>query len=186
MICFVFVKHCGLKGKNCKIGKGIDGKERIHERTVKIVNALRSFIFCCILCQFVQVNAQVQDQITYPLYYTYRTGDDAAWAHPEYDDRDWLQVKTATFPHDAWQGIGWFRYLIEVDSTLSGVPLGISVAQRGAAEIYLNGKRLYQLGTVGSSKEEKSVFSILPLCSMPSAAVSSGGRCPTIFVRSWY
>ena len=138
------------------------------------MNAIRSFIFCCILCQFVQVDAQVQDKITYPLHYTYRTGDDAAWAHPEYDDRDWLQVKTGTFPHDAWQGIGWFRYLLEVDSTLSGVPLGISVAQRGAAEIYLDGDRLYQFGEAGSSKEEERVGSYWNLRNFSFASDSSG------------
>ena len=133
-------------------------------------------IFCYLLCHLTRVvGAEFQDgQITYPEFYSHKAGDDVAWAQPHYDDSEWAQVENETFPSDGWQGISWFRFALEVDSTLSGVPLGISVSQRGAAEIYLNGKRLYQLGKVGSSKEEEQAGSYWNLrnFSLPTGLVT--------------
>jgi serine phosphatase RsbU (regulator of sigma subunit) len=87
----------------------------------------------------------------------FRSGDNQAWADPEYDDSEWELVvpllRAEDLPAGGWKGIGWFRLPVMVDSSLWGVPLSIFVEQAGASEIYLNGRRLFALGAVGTSTE---------------------------------
>jgi len=93
----------------------------------------------------------------------YHFGDDSAWANPDYDDHDWKIVDPMLppneYPHIDWQGIGWFRVHLKVDSSLWDTPLSIFIRQSGASEVYLNGKLLYQFGTVGNSKTSEVIFS---------------------------
>jgi len=82
----------------------------------------------------------------------YHAGDDTAWADPEFDDRSWETTNTRfqpiNPPKSGWNGIGWFRLHVAVDSTLWDRPLALNVGQlRGAAEIS-------QFGKVGSSQRD--------------------------------
>jgi serine phosphatase RsbU (regulator of sigma subunit) len=92
----------------------------------------------------------------------FRSGDDPGWADPEYDHEQWESVnpllRSEDFPAAGWNGVGWFRLPVTVDSSLWGVPLSIFVEQAGASEIYLNGRRLFSLGTVGSSAREEKPY----------------------------
>ena len=89
----------------------------------------------------------------------YHPGDNTEWARPDFDDSDWAQIKHLTFPHENWQGIGWFRYALEVDSTLWHVPLGLFIGNIfGGAEFYLDGKLLHQFGRVVDSKQEEEAY----------------------------
>ena len=87
----------------------------------------------------------------------YQSGDDPAYAGAAFDDSDWVQAS----PHqsdstwtDDWPGIGWFRLPIRTDSTVKEEVVGLQLIQFGAAEVYLNGNFLYQVGEVGSSAGE--------------------------------
>jgi hypothetical protein len=107
--------------------------------------------------------SQLEGKIVYPNFYKYHTGDDTTWAQPEFDDSDWEQIEIDEFPLDRWQGIGWFRYVLEVDSVLQNSPLGLAMEYAGAIEFYLDGKLLYQFGKVGISKEDEKPY----ITSMP-------------------
>ncbi|MFQ5648942.1 MAG: ATP-binding protein [bacterium] len=115
-----------------------------------------TFLFCGFFALPAQLaRAQLEEQIVFPKFYTFHAGDPAGrdWAQPDFDDNDWLRVDSHSFPLDDWQGIGWFRFVYEVDSTLWYRPLGLSMNYAGAVEFYLDGELLYQFGTVGNSKE---------------------------------
>ena len=86
-------------------------------------------------------------------YWAYHPGDDEGWASPMYDDSGWMPA-SSVFDEEVWQGIGWFRLAVRVDSTLWDRPLAAIIDQRGAAEVYLNGTRIYALGRVGVEGEE--------------------------------
>jgi len=102
-----------------------------------------------------------------PLLFRYHAGDDPAeaglWADPEFDDRSWETTNTwfqpINPPKSGWNGIGWFRLHLVVDSTLWNRPLALNVDRlRGAAEIYLDGTLLAQFGKVGSSQRNEEGY----------------------------
>ena len=79
---------------------------------------------------------------------------------------------------DGWKGIGWFRLHLKVDSTLLGEPMGIRVRYFGDSEIYLDGKLLFEYGTVDrNSQEEKRFYPQYP------QAVTFSGENHVIAVR---
>jgi serine phosphatase RsbU (regulator of sigma subunit) len=78
-------------------------------------------------------------------------GDNPEWASPDYDDSDWDYMSTYLSEFDLafthWEGTGWFRIHIEVDSSLIHVPVALlSETHNGASEIYFNGEKLFEIG----------------------------------------
>jgi class 3 adenylate cyclase len=111
---------------------------------------------CFFLLQItLPAHAQLEGKVVLPQFYKYHAGDDTTWAQPEFDDNAWEQMKIDSFPIASWQGLGWFRYAVEVDSTLWNEPLGLAMKYTGAVEFYLDGKLLYQFGKVGTSQEDE-------------------------------
>ena len=92
----------------------------------------------------------------------YHAGDDSVWANPDYDDSNWDTLKTrmtvSNTPENFWKGIGWFRTNIRIDSSLINQPIAFLVSQFGASEIFLNGKMIKKLGTIGKTLEEETPF----------------------------
>jgi serine phosphatase RsbU (regulator of sigma subunit) len=92
----------------------------------------------------------------------YHSGDDSEWANPKYDDKSWDATCPCILsnhkPQGGWNGIGWFRIHVWVDSSLWGVPLAFDLKQMGATEVYLDGRLLYTIGDVGQSKEDEKTL----------------------------
>ncbi len=92
----------------------------------------------------------------------YHPGDNKDWASPEFDDSEWEITNTwlrpNNLPKSGWNGIGWFRLDLVVDSTLWNRPLALNVHQLGASEIYLDGRLVAQFGKVGSSMRDEEVY----------------------------
>ena len=89
----------------------------------------------------------------------FKAGDNHVWANPAYVDSSWQKTSTYLGPSELsfidWQGIGWFRFHFKVDSTLVGYPLALIAEQHyGASEIYLDGKKLYEIGKVSVFSDE--------------------------------
>lgn len=75
--------------------------------------------------------------------------DDPAFASPDFKDSTWIPISTTLTESDLqiidWNGKGWFRLHLNIDSTLVGTPLMLDELQRaGSTEFWLNGKQLYQ------------------------------------------
>ena len=95
-----------------------------------------------------------RDQIIYLTdQWKYFPGDDEQFAKPGYDDSDWGQISTyltsLDFAFAEWQDVGWFRLDVYVDSSLADRPLALLIEKHlGASEFYLNGDKLFSLGTI--------------------------------------
>ena len=91
----------------------------------------------------------------------YLPGDDPAWASPTYNDSSWLSASTVlakgAMPEGGWFGIGWFRLHLRVDSTLIGAPLSFRVANMGALELYLDGKKVKSFGRVAQDGQKERI-----------------------------
>lgn len=92
----------------------------------------------------------------------YHTGDSAIWASKDFDDSKWDTVKTRLQVNDSllniWNGIGWFRKYIKIDSSLQNKTIGLIFAQDGASEIYLNGALVHKFGKVDSTVEGEEIY----------------------------
>jgi serine phosphatase RsbU (regulator of sigma subunit) len=80
----------------------------------------------------------------------YHPGDNKEWAKLDFDDSSWEfvnpELRPNELPKSGWQGVGWFRLHIVVDSTLINKPLGLSIWQAGASQLYLDGTLIYAFG----------------------------------------
>jgi serine phosphatase RsbU (regulator of sigma subunit) len=115
--------------------------------------------------------------------WNYKAGDDSAWAKKDYDDSGWERIKPRLSGEELkkinWTGIGWFRNHIYVDSVFNNKPFGFYFVCTGAADIYLDGKFLYALGKVSSSKEDE----IIDLDYMPKFIQFGPGTDHVLAVR---
>jgi diguanylate cyclase (GGDEF)-like protein len=78
--------------------------------------------------------------------WAFRTGDDAAWAHPSTDDGEWLRIPVPgewEAAIGAYDGMGWYRTRVELPAALAGSPVGIRFGSVGDAyEVFWNGVRI--------------------------------------------
>src|SRR2546423_1588182 len=91
----------------------------------------------------------------------FHAGDDIKWAGTDFDDAKWDTIhpeKDVYFlPQVRKAGICWFRLKLHIDSSLFNKTFAMIVQQSGASEIYLNGKRIYTLGKVGTGPDNNSI-----------------------------
>ena len=77
------------------------------------------------------------------------------WTSPDFNDTSWEETLSRlpmdTLPNGGWTGAGLFRLHLIVDSMLWNKPLAIYIVQKGASEIYLDGKLVRKYGIVGST-----------------------------------
>ncbi|HSJ69362.1 MAG TPA: ATP-binding protein, partial [Anditalea sp.] len=92
----------------------------------------------------------------------FHPGDNPSWSDPDWDDRYWKPIDPTTDIHYLTElreaEIGWFRLHLDVDTSLLNIPLAMIIFQRGASEIYLNGKLIHKLGNVSQDPEEEVIF----------------------------
>ncbi len=88
----------------------------------------------------------------------FRLGDNPSWSLPTYDDSDWtpldpsrplpdsVRARVRQLEKSGVPAIGWFRLHIEPERMLIRQPLALQFANRGAAELFLDGRKLRDLG----------------------------------------
>jgi serine phosphatase RsbU (regulator of sigma subunit) len=107
--------------------------------------------------------------ITYPrqesqeeILWRFSPGDDSLWADPNYDDNSWELVNPWLDVQEPeakkWKGIGWFRKVVRIDSSLRGKSVGTYLHQDGASEVFLNGKKIFTFGKVANNKTDEEFY----------------------------
>lgn len=95
-------------------------------------------------------------------HWKFHAGDNPTWASPDLDDSDWAEIDPTTDIHYLTDlkaaEIGWFRLQLDVDESLLNIPLAMTIFQRGASEIYLNGKLIHILGVVSQDTNRELIF----------------------------
>lgn len=90
--------------------------------------------------------------------------DNRAYANIAYKDGKGIPLNPALLlaqlPPVERSGIGWFRLVLDVDSSLQNKTVGMMISLFGAAEVYLNGQRVYQFGTVSKDHRREKTQAI--------------------------
>ena len=92
----------------------------------------------------------------------YHPGDSISWADPNYDDSKWEVTNTYLnpneLPQNGWNGNGWFRIKLNLDSALLNNSFMFNIWQAGASEFYLDGNLIDKFGKVSSKKDDEFLF----------------------------
>jgi hypothetical protein len=93
----------------------------------------------------------------------YRPGDDLSGSRRELDDTVWETLRTTDIDRDAiptsgWNGVGWFRLHLQVDSRLVGEPIGLLLNHWGASEVFLDGRLVNRFGTVSAARDRERPY----------------------------
>ncbi|HET7001763.1 MAG TPA: ATP-binding protein [Puia sp.] len=117
----------------------------------------------------------------------FHADDDSAWANPEFNDRDWQSINPALdirhIPQIQNVSIFWLRLKLLVDSSMMDQPLGMSISQVGASEIYLDGIPVYKFGTISKNRSEIRTHFLL---NNPFSMKLGSNRVQTIAIRYSY
>jgi enterochelin esterase-like enzyme len=116
----------------------------------------------------------------------FRTGDDLAWADPDFDDSAWSTVQVPFNNHPAfnnYDGFGWYRVTFDLPAEAEGTNLVASMGYiDDADEVYLNGVLIGRSGSFPPNADaqwfEQRLYPI------PADAPNYGGR-NVIAVRAY-
>ncbi len=82
----------------------------------------------------------------------YRSGDDPAWAARDLNESDWRTVEATILTDELlsgnWHGRGWFRLHLKVDENFANQTFALTGTQRGATEVYVDGRRIAEFGKI--------------------------------------
>lgn len=127
------------------------------------------FLFPACITSFAQIFKLDSLPAQQPTYLTngwkWHAGDNIEWAKKEVDDSQWENFNPGQavyyLPQLRKSDNGWLRLTIDVDSAMVDKNMVISLNQVCATQLFLDGKLINQLGTVGdSTKEEKTYFNL--------------------------
>jgi serine phosphatase RsbU (regulator of sigma subunit) len=111
---------------------------------------------------YIDADSIVDNAISLNDVWRYHPGDNSSWFSPTFDDSDWDTLRTRMviedIPLGMWTGIGWFRTVIKIDSSLRFKPIAFEVVQYGASEYYLSGKLVKKLGEIGTNISSETPF----------------------------
>jgi signal transduction histidine kinase/DNA-binding response OmpR family regulator len=92
----------------------------------------------------------------------FHPGDNLSWADSNLEDEHWTPIDPTTDIHYLRDlrtaQIGWFRLRMKVDDSLLNIPMAFTLFQRGASEIYLNGRLIHTFGKVSEDPKKEVIF----------------------------
>jgi two-component system NtrC family sensor kinase len=111
----------------------------------------------------VRIDSLPSDGLTINSGWRWHSGDNSAWASPNFDDTGWDTIRPnrniVRQPHLKQMPQGWLRLTFLLDSTVAQTKLAFLINQTGASEIYLDGRLFQRLGKVGSDYQQQSAYS---------------------------
>ena len=111
---------------------------------------------------FVQADSILNKTINCNDSWRYHAGDDSTWANTGYDDSEWEIINSWLEFSDSlnvnWEGIGWFRKIIQIDSALINDNIAFAFYHFGASQIFLNGELVHEFGKISSSIDSEEVY----------------------------
>ncbi len=110
----------------------------------------------------ISADSLAERPVTLSKPWKYSKGDDSTWAFKSFNDSTWdtlrPRLEWEKYPAEIWNGIGWFRREIKIDSSLFNKSVALSMSHFGASEIYLNGEQIAKYGKVSTIPDSEKVY----------------------------
>jgi hypothetical protein len=117
----------------------------------------------------------------------FHTGDDMAWAQPDFDDSGWKSIDL-TKPvgwtkqgYPGYSGFAWYRLRVDVQGASRGLALKMPDQTDDAYQVYVNGQKIGQLGKF--TDHSVTAYPALPEGFPLPKSVKNGTI--TIAIRMW-
>jgi|GEM_PF-5271627 len=123
--------------------------------------------------------------INFPENWKYCKGDNLNWAKQNFSDDFWPYINTklpmGQLPAGVFEGVGWFRIWIEIDSSLVDKVLGMMIDQSGSSQVYIDGVLTQELGNL--SLDDKKGQQRYNSKTIPLTVILKNGKKHLIAVR---
>ncbi len=101
------------------------------------------------------------------LNWKFNPGHNPEWADPDYNDSDWHTLSPQSdsllaVKDSLWKGHGWFRLTFTADSSFYEIPRHLEFDSYGAAEVYIDGRKIDSYGSPALSLSEENLPTFLP------------------------
>lgn len=96
----------------------------------------------------VQLTESTLSDAFHESWWRFSKNDSISMAAKDYKDQHWQLVQGNYIDSSVLKGIGWFRINFFIDSSLVKKPIALSFKQKGASEIFLDGKLVQQYGVI--------------------------------------
>lgn len=145
---------------------------------------------------------RLADGVALTRSWKFRLGDNPSWSLPTYDDSQWTTLspsaplpdsivrKVRQLEAEGRAAVGWFRLHVEVERSLVRRPLALEFRTIGAADFFLDARKILELGEL--DKPGKSAKVENPLLPAPVLFDSSSAVLAvryhlgsTLFSRHW-
>ena len=115
--------------------------------TILILLANYNFLAAQSLFSLNSDSLKIKKVIYPPTKMDFKAGDNRQWANPIEFEKDWTIEDSQILPDSEiqWNGIGWFRLVIDVDSNLVGKNVGIYLFNTGNLQSFLNGNLVFDI-----------------------------------------
>lgn len=129
--------------------------------TFLLIFIINSYLFAQGDNSFILTAKLLKENIIFhlPHVWKYHSGDNNAWASPGFNDSSWENINTGLSDNEMheqkWIGEGWFRYHLEIDSSLFGKILALNLRPAGYTEVYFNGNFICNTSNWRSTKTIK-------------------------------
>lgn|GEM_PF-3834287 len=97
------------------------------------------------------------DGVVLDSHWKFHEGDDSSWAAAGYNDAGWDTIPIDSYPPNR-DTVLWYRLHLRFNASLLNIPLALSIRQTGAADIYLDGKKLISYGIVSAGKNQEEGY----------------------------
>lgn len=91
------------------------------------------------------------------VWWRYTLNDEKGMASSAYIDSNWKYLRIEDLDTSVFKGLAWFRLRLNNDTSLVNIPLALSFKQKGASEVYLDGKLIGRFGNI-NGKDSTEYF----------------------------
>jgi serine phosphatase RsbU (regulator of sigma subunit) len=129
------------------------------------------FLFCCLAWYLIPNLLLPQDlknsadldsgqlqKIIIDDVWKFKSGDNREWANPHYDDSKWTTTIPGYFRNEEWESIGWLRFRVLIDTSLTDKLIGMLAEIQGAAEVYIDGRLRASYGKILETESESKQY----------------------------
>jgi len=122
-------------------------------------------------------------------FWRFHTGDDTAWANPNFDDSQWPLLRSnqdwGQQGYKNYGGFAWYRFTVAVPEGTSNWSIELGPMETGY-QLFVDGQLAGSFGPILNSRNYTATSRVFDLPPASASAASHGPRTLHIAIRAWH